>query len=254
VSASDELLADLEAGRRRAAWPDASVPGGWRVDPAVKEEILALFASDNRDWSLAGTFHFRDRASLPTQPPAEGVRIVPGGTTVRRGAHLASGVVVMPPAFVNVGAFIGEGTMVDSHALVGSCAQIGARVHLAAAVQIGGVLEPAGARPVVVEDDAFIGAGCLLLEGVLVGAGAVLGAGVLLTGTSRLYDVVEERMLQGTPESPLVVPPRAVVVPGSRAVPGAFAESHGLGVATALIVKRRDARTDARTALEEFLR
>ena len=179
---------------------------------------------------------------------------MPGGTAVRRGAHLADGVVVMPPSYVNVGAWVGEGTMVDSHVLVGSCAQIGARVHLAAGVTIGGVLEPPGARPVIVEDDAFVGAGSALLEGVLVGRGAVIGAGVTLTGSSRLYDLVRDRVLEGTAEAPLVVPAGAVVVPGARSVRGTFAAEHGLSVSVALLVKDRDAGTSARVALEEALR
>jgi 2,3,4,5-tetrahydropyridine-2-carboxylate N-succinyltransferase len=181
-------------------------------------------------------------------------RIVPGGTSMRAGVHLGPGVVVMPPSFVNVGAWIGEDTMVDSHVLVGSCAQIGARVHLSAGVSIGGVLEPAGARPVIVEDGAFVGAGSSLLEGVLVGAGAVIGAGVILTGTSRLYDLVRDRVITGTPDEPLAVPPGAVVVPGSRAMGGDFAASHGLSISVALLVKDRDAGTDARVALEDALR
>ena len=160
----------------------------------------------------------------------------------------------MPPSYINVGAWIGADSMVDSHVLVGSCAQIGARVHLAAGVTIGGVLEPAGARPVIVEDDAFIGAGSALLEGVLVGRGAVIGAGVTLTGTSRLYDLVRGEVLEGTAGSPLVVPPDAVVIPGSRVVNGQFAAMHGLSASVALLVKDRDAGTSARVALEGALR
>jgi len=179
---------------------------------------------------------------------------VPGGTSLRAGAHLEPGVVVMPPSFVNVGAWIGEGTMIDSHVLVGSCAQIGARVHLAAGAIVGGVLEPPGARPVIVEDDAFVGGGCGLYDGVLVGRGAVLAAGVILTGTSRLFDLVRERVLQGTPDVPLAVPDGAVVVPGTRGVTSGFGRANGLGIATAVIVKDRDARTDARAALEAALR
>jgi 2,3,4,5-tetrahydropyridine-2-carboxylate N-succinyltransferase len=163
-------------------------------------------------------------------------------------------VIVMPPSYVNIGAWVGAGTMVDSHVLVGSCAQIGERVHLAAGVTIGGVLEPAGARPVIVEDDAFVGAGSRLLEGVLVGAGVVIGAGVVLTGTSRLFDLVDERELVGTTDQPLVVPPGAVVVPGSRPASGRWAQARGLSISTALIVKRRDPGTDARLALESALR
>jgi 2,3,4,5-tetrahydropyridine-2-carboxylate N-succinyltransferase len=249
-----DLLDDLQAGRRRAAWPDASVSGGWRVDASVKDGILSLFRADNRTWSVGDTFHFADRATLPTRGVPDGVRVVPGGTALRAGAYLAPSVVVMPPSYVNIGAWVGAGSMVDSHVLVGSCAQIGERVHLSAGVQVGGVLEPAGARPVIVEDDAFVGGGCGLYEGVLIGRGAVLGAGVLLTGTSRLYDLAGERVLSGTPEEPLCVPPGAVVVPGVRALGDAFAREHGLGLATAVIVKQRDARTDARTALEAALR
>jgi 2,3,4,5-tetrahydropyridine-2-carboxylate N-succinyltransferase len=160
----------------------------------------------------------------------------------------------MPPSFVNVGAWIGEDAMVDSHVLVGSCAQIGARVHLSAGVTIGGVLEPAGARPVIVEDGAFVGAGSSLLEGILVGKEAVIGAGVVLTGTSRLYDLVRGRVLAGTPDTPLAVPPGAVVVPGTRPADGPFAREHGLSIAVALLVKDRDRGTDARVALEDALR
>lgn len=160
----------------------------------------------------------------------------------------------MPPSFINVGAWIGADTMINSHVLVGSCAQIGRRVHLAAGTVIGGVLEPPGARPVIVEDDAFVGGGSGLYDGVLVGRGAVIGAGVVLTGTSRLYDLVSEAMIEGSRDAPLAVPERAVVVPGTRAAMGDFGRSHGLGVATALIVKVRDAGTDARVALEEALR
>lgn len=249
------ILDDLEAGRRRAAWPDPAAIGGWRVDPAVKRAILATFADRTTIDSAAGPLTFRDRAALaPRDLRAGPWRIVPGGTAVRRGAFLADGVVIMPPSYVNVGAWVGAGTMVDSHVLVGSCAQIGADVHLAAGVTIGGVLEPPGARPVIVEDEAFVGAGSALLEGVLVGRGAVIAAGVTLTGTSRLYDLVRERVLVGTNEAPLVVPPGAVVVPGIRALAGAFAATHGLGAAVALLVKDRDPGTSARVALEGALR
>ena len=249
-----ELLAALAAGRLRAAEPDPSEPDGWRVRPDVKAAILACFADrTTASWEV-GPFAFHDRAALPPIDPGADRRIVPGGTAIRAGAHLAPGVIVMPPSYVNVGAWVGAGTMVDSHVLVGSCAQIGAGVHLAAGVTIGGVLEPAGARPVIVEDDAFVGAGSRLLEGVLVGAAAVIGAGVVLTGTSRLYDVVEERQLVGTVERPLVVPSGAVVVPGARPASGTWARDLGLTIATALIVKRRDPGTDARLALEAALR
>jgi 2,3,4,5-tetrahydropyridine-2-carboxylate N-succinyltransferase len=250
------ILDDLEAGRVRAAEPDATAPAGWRVRPDVKAAILARFADrTSRDWT-AGPLIFRDRASVPPRDDLAGGpwRIVPGGTAVRRGAHLGDGVVVMPPSYVNVGAWVGADTMVDSHVLVGSCAQIGARVHLAAGVTIGGVLEPPGARPVIVEDDAFVGAGSALLEGVLIGHSAVIGAGVTLTGTSRLYDLVRGSVLEGSTDAPLVVPAGAVVIPGSRRLAGAFATAHGLSATVALLVKDRDEGTSARVALEGALR
>ena len=250
------LLDDLDAGRRRAAWPDPAAPDGWRVDPDLRRELLALFREPAMcEWQVADVLAFRDRAALPTKRLLGGPwRVVPGGTSVRAGAFLGSGVVIMPPSYVNVGAWIGEETMVDSHVLVGSCAQVGARVHLAAGAQIGGVLEPANARPVIVEDDAFVGALCGLFDGVLVGRGAVLAAGVVLTGTSRLYDLVGERVLEGTPDAPLVVPPGAVVVPATRPARGAFASAQGIGLQCAAIVKLRDEGTSARTALEAALR
>jgi 2,3,4,5-tetrahydropyridine-2-carboxylate N-succinyltransferase len=249
------IVEQLESGTIRAAEPDPAAPDGWRVRPEVRAAILARFADrTTRDWSV-GPFRFRDRAGLPPRDLAEGSwRIVPGGTSIRAGAFLGEGVVVMPPSYVNVGAWIGAGTMVDSHVLVGSCAQVGAGVHLAAGVLLGGVLEPPGARPVIVEDDAFVGASSVLLEGVLVRRGAVIAAGVTLTGTSRLFDLTTGDALAGSVERPLVVPPGAVVVPGSRTLSGPFAEEHGLSIATAIVVKRRDPGTDARVALETALR
>jgi 2,3,4,5-tetrahydropyridine-2-carboxylate N-succinyltransferase len=252
--ATAKLLVDLATGTIRAAEPDPSAPDGWRVRPDVKAAILACFADTTMTSWRVGPFAFHDRANLPPMDPGPDRRIVPGGTAIRAGAYLAPGVIVMPPSYVNVGAWIGAGAMVDSHVLVGSCAQVGERVHLAAGATIGGVLEPAGARPVIVEDDVFVGAGSRLLEGVLVGAGAVIGAGVVLTGTSRLFDLVEEGELRGTADRPLVVPAGAVVVPGSRPASGAWAREHGLAIATALIVKYRDPGTDARVALESALR
>ena len=267
ASTTASILDDLDAGRRRAAVPDATAPGGWRADPEVKAAILTCFRDrTTATWEIDGAFTFRDRVGLPLKDlvSSEGAtaaleagrpwRVVPGGTSVRAGVYLGPGVVMMPPSFVNVGAWIGEDTMVDSHVLVGSCAQVGARVHLSAGVSIGGVLEPAGARPVIVEDDAFVGAGSSLLEGVLVGAGAVIAAGVILTGTSRLYDLVRGRVLTGTLDAPLAVPAGAVVVPGTRALGGAFAQEHGLSASVAILVKDRDAGTSARVALEDALR
>jgi 2,3,4,5-tetrahydropyridine-2-carboxylate N-succinyltransferase len=256
------VLADLDAGRRRAAWPDPDAPDGWRVDPSVKADILTRFRDPaSREWDLGGALRFRDRIGVPPRemPPAAAAdgrapRIVPGGTSLRAGVRMGDGVVVMPPSFVNVGAWIGDHVMVDSHVLVGSCAQIGDRVHLAAGVVVGGVLEPPGARPVIVEDDAFVGAGSALLDGLLVGRRAVIGAGVTLTGTSRLYDLVDGRLLRGSAGRPLRVPDGSVVVPGTRTLSGPFAARHGLAVAVALVIKRRDPGTDARVALEEALR
>jgi 2,3,4,5-tetrahydropyridine-2-carboxylate N-succinyltransferase len=249
------VLDALETGHLRAAEPDPAAPGGWVVRPEVKAAILERFVDRTLvDWPV-GPFRFRDRVGVPPHDLAdESLRIVPGGTSVRAGAYLGQGVVIMPPSFINIGAWVGPGSMIDSHVLVGSCAQIGSGVHLAAGVLIGGVLEPPGARPVIVEDDAFVGAGVALLDGVLVGSGAVIGAGLTLTGTSRIYDLVRRRVLEGTPAAPLAVPSGAVVVPGSRSIDGDFGRQHGLSVATALLVKDRDAGTDARVALEDALR
>jgi 2,3,4,5-tetrahydropyridine-2,6-dicarboxylate N-succinyltransferase len=250
------ILDDLEAGRVRAATPEPAAPDGWHVDTDVRSAIVTVFRDqETRDWS-AGPLTFRDRTALAPRGNLAGGpwRVVPGGTAIRRGAHLGVGVIVMPPSFINVGAWVGPDAMIDSHVLVGSCAQIGARVHLAAGVTIGGVLEPPSARPVIVEDDAFIGAGSALLDGVLVGRDAVIGAGVSLTGTSRLYDLVRGQVITGSADRPLAVPPGSVVVPGTRAAGGTFAREHGLAIATAIIVKGRDPGTAARVALEAALR
>lgn len=258
----EELLDALESGLVRVA--ERGDDGRWTVHAWVKEEILAIFRSSpvvpaglelqppaEQELAL-----FRDKAPLAVRrfSAASGVRVVPGGSAIRRGAHLAPGVVCMPPMYVNVGAHVGAGTMIDSHALVGSCAQIGARVHLSAGAQVGGVLEPPGARPVIVEDGAFVGGNTGLYEGVLVREGAVIAAGVVLTAATRVYDLVEERELTGSRAEPLEIPARAVVVPGVRPVAGAFARERRLHQACALIVKYRDARTDAATLLEEALR
>ena len=254
-TALGNLLDDLETGVLRAAEPDPDAPDGWRVRPDVKTAILDRFLDRTASTWVAGPLTFRDRAGLPPRDMRDGPwRVVPGGTAVRRGTYLGEGVVVMPPSYINIGAWIGAGTMVDSHVLVGSCAQIGAGVHLSAGVTIGGVLEPAGARPVIVEDEAFVGAGSALLEGVLVRRAAVIGAGVTLTGTSHLYDLVRGVVLSGTVDRPLVVPPNAVVVPGARPVSGEFGERHGVSISVALLIKDRDPGTSARVALEAVLR
>ena len=253
--AVEALLDALEAGEVRAATPDAESPTGWRAEAWVKDGILAAFALGVDVDVAAPPFGFRDRDTLPPRTPAPpGVRIVPGGSAVRRGAHLGRGVVVMPPAYVNVGAHVGAGSMVDSHALVGSCAQIGSKVHLSAAAQVGGVLEPVGALPVVVEDEVFVGGGVGLYEGVVVKRRSVLGAGVVLTSSSVVYDLPGERVLRAEAGAPLVIPEGSVVVMGSRPASGDFAREHGIALATPVIVKRRDEKTDAKTALEEVLR
>jgi 2,3,4,5-tetrahydropyridine-2-carboxylate N-succinyltransferase len=253
-AAVEELLDALEAGTVRAAAPDGK--GRWRVEGWVKEGILLAFRLGGvRELEIAPGLRFHDRELLPPRVPDPAkVRMVPGGSAVRRGSFLGAGVVIMPPAYVNVGAYVDEGSMIDSHALVGSCAQVGCRVHVSAAVQVGGVLEPVGARPVIVEDEVLLGGQVGLYEGVRVRARAVLGAGLVLTGTSRVYDLVEGREWAGSAEEPLEVPEGAVVVPGSRPASGAYARELGLSLQTPLIVKYRDARTDARAALEEALR
>jgi 2,3,4,5-tetrahydropyridine-2-carboxylate N-succinyltransferase len=244
----ERLLDALERGELRAASRDRA--GAWEPNAWVKQAILAGFRRTPMIEIEGFGAPAIDKSGYPPRRFAkdEGVRLVPGGSAVRRGAFVARGVVIMPPAYVNVGAYVDEGTMIDSHALVGSCAQVGKRVHLSAAAQLGGVLEPAGARPVVVEDDAFIGALAGVFEGVIVRTRAVLASGVVLTRSSPIYDLVLERELRGE------VPAGAVVVPGSRPAAGAFARERGLQLAAACIVKYRDEKTDAATALESALR
>jgi len=255
--AVDELLTALERGDVRAA--ECSAKGEWHAVPWVKEGILLAFRVGRVvDMSPAGgsPFHFADKHTLTTQAfaPERGVRVVPGGSTVRRGAFVGAGVVCMPPMFINAGAYVGTGAMVDSHALIGSCAQIGERVHVSAAAQIGGVLEPVNATPVVVEDDAFIGGNCGVYEGTVVRRRAVLAPGVLLTRGTPVYDAVREKVYRADRDSPLEVPEGAVVVPGARRASGGWAQEFGLSLAAPVIVKYRDASTDAATALETSLR
>ncbi|MCS7301505.1 MAG: 2,3,4,5-tetrahydropyridine-2,6-dicarboxylate N-succinyltransferase [Fimbriimonadales bacterium] len=251
-----ELLDALERGEARAAEPDPASPTGWRVNAWVKQGILLGFRLGRLTPMHWGGVAFLDRHLYPPRAfgLSDGVRIVPGGTAIRRGACLRAGVVVMPPAYVNVGAYVGEGTMIDSHALVGSCAQIGARVHLSAGCQIGGVLEPVSALPVIIEDEALIGGCSGVFEGTIVKRGAVIGAGVILTRSTPLYDLVHERIIRAEGDLPLIVPENAVVVAGSRPASGAFAQQHGLHLYAPVVVKYRDARTDAAVALEEALR
>jgi 2,3,4,5-tetrahydropyridine-2,6-dicarboxylate N-succinyltransferase len=248
------LLTELEKGTVRAAVRDAD--GIWTAQAWVKEGILAAFRFGVASEFASGSLSFIDKDTIPPRrfKVADGIRIVPGGSSIRRGAYVAKNVVIMPPAFVNVGAYVDEGTMVDSHALVGSCAQIGQRVHLSAGAQIGGVLEPIGQLPVVIEDDVVVGGNTGIYEGTIVRGRAVIGAGVVLTGSTPVYDVVRGQVYRRTPQRPLEIPYGAVVVPGSRPLKGAFAEQHGLSIATPLIVKYRDDKTDSATALEDALR
>lgn len=242
------LLVALETGAIRAA--ERMEDGTWRTNAWVKQAILCGFRRTSLAEMPGPGYPTFDKTAYPPRHFGleDAVRLVPGGSAVRRGAHIARSVVLMPPAYVNVGAFVDEGTMVDSHALVGSCAQIGKRVHLSAAAQIGGVLEPAGAQPVIVEDDAFVGGLVGLFEGIVVRRRAVLASGVVITGSTVIYDLVHSRELRQE------VPEGAVVVPGSRPASGDYAKARGLQVSAPCIVKYRDDRTDAATALEQALR
>jgi|SRR5665213_343764 2,3,4,5-tetrahydropyridine-2-carboxylate N-succinyltransferase len=257
----EELLELMEAGAVRAA--ERNSAGDWHAVAWVKRGILLGFRVGRIvDMSLGSTaegstqFSFFDKDTYPARVLAlgDGVRIVPGGSAIRRGAFVARGVVCMPPSYVNVGAYIGAGTMIDSHALVGSCAQVGERVHLSAAAQLGGVLEPINASPVVIENDVVVGGNCGVYEGTVVQERAVLGSGVILTRGTPVYDLVNETIHRASGDRPLVIPAGAVVVPGSRPASTAWGQEHKLSIATPIIVKYRDDRTDAATALEDSLR
>ena len=229
----------------------------WQVNHWVKMGILLGFRWGRlTDYSIDQEFRFFDKSTFPLKKlhVSDEVRQVPGGSSIRDGSYVAPGVVIMPPAYINVGACVEAGSMIDSHTLVGSCAQIGKRVHLSAGAQIGGVLEPVGAMPVIIDDEVLIGGNCGVYEGTIVSRRAVIGAGTILTGSTPLFDLVNKKVYRQTPDSPLVVPPGAVVVPGSRTLAGTFATEHGISVSTPLIVKYRDERTDAATVLEEALR
>ena len=247
------FLGLLEAGHLRAAHKEGNA---WVVDARVKHGILLGFRLGRLVELGDASLPFIDKDTYPVRSfaPHERVRVVPGGSSVRRGAHIGAGVTIMPPAYVNVGSFVDEGTMVDSHALVGSCAQIGKRVHLSAAAQIGGVLEPVGALPVIIEDDVLVGGNCGVYEGTIIRSRVVLGAGVVLTRSTRVYDLVHERELSAEKENPLEIPAGAVVVPGSRPVSSPWGHQLGLHVAAPMIVKYRDEKTDAKAALEQALR
>jgi 2,3,4,5-tetrahydropyridine-2-carboxylate N-succinyltransferase len=252
----DTLLAMLEHGEVRAAEPNRD--GAWAAVTWVKRGILLGFRVGRLvDMSVEGSpFRFFDKDTYParTLTLQDNVRVVPGGSVVRRGAYLAPGVVCMPPMYVNVGAWVGAGTMIDSHALVGSCAQIGERVHLSAAAQIGGVLEPAHATPVVIENDVFVGGNCGVYEGTIVKQRAVLAAGVILTRAIPVFDLVREVVYRADATQPMVIPEGAVVVPGARTLQKGWGAKHGISLAAPVIVKYRDSTTDASTSLEKWLR
>jgi 2,3,4,5-tetrahydropyridine-2-carboxylate N-succinyltransferase len=254
------LLAALEEGTLRAADRDSS--GNWNAVAWVKRGILLGFRvgvmvdMSPRTSGAHDGFRFFDKDTYPPRQLAlsDGIRVVPGGSSIRRGAYVASGVVCMPPMYINVGAYVGSGTMIDSHALVGSCAQVGQRVHLSAAAQLGGVLEPVNAAPVVIEDDVVVGGNCGIYEGTVVRKGAVIGAGVVLTRGTPVYDLVHETVHRSEAGKPLVIPENAVVVPGARQVRGSWPAEQGIALQTPVIVKYRDEKTDAATALESWLR
>jgi 2,3,4,5-tetrahydropyridine-2-carboxylate N-succinyltransferase len=248
----------LSSGAVRAAEPDASSPFGWRVNTWVKQGILLGFKfGELADVSMDhGRWPFYDKDTLPLKRPglSAAVRIVPGGSAIRDGAYVAPGVICMPPMYVNIGAWVGEQSLIDSHALVGSCAQVGARVHVSAGAQIGGVIEPVGALPVIVEDEVLVGGNTGIYEGAVIKTRAVIAAGTILTGSTPVYDLVKGVVIKPTADSPLVIPPGAVVVPGARAVSPDKDRGWGLSLSTPVIVKYRDSRTDTRTELEAWIR
>ena len=253
-----QLRSALSAGRVRAAEPDTSAATGWSVNAWVKKGILvgfrvgAIVAYPSAD----STAPYLDKDTLPlkSMDHASGVRIVPGGSSIRDGAYVGPGVICMPPMYINIGAYVGEASLIDSHALVGSCAQIGARVHISAGAQIGGVLEPVGATPVIVEDDALVGGNTGLYEGAVVRRRAVIGAGTVLTGSTPVFDLPRGELIKSQPGVPTVIPEGAVVVPGARAVNTSPGSEWGVSLATPVIVKYRDDRTDTRTELEAWIR
>ncbi len=274
--AFDKFKAALNEGRVRAAEPDPSQPAGWRVNAWVKKGILLGFRigrivempvaplyerreSTSRRSQTGATMidsQFRDKHTFPLKhiPANHNIRVVPGGSSVRDGCYIGKNVTCMPPMYVNVGAYVDDGTMIDSHALVGSCAQVGKRCHLSAAAQIGGVLEPVGALPVIIEDEVLVGGNCGVYEGTIVGRGAVLAAGTILTGSTPVYDLVRETVYRREGSTPLIIPPGAVVVPGARAVTKGRGKELGISLYTPVIIKYRDEKTDQAVRLEELLR
>jgi 2,3,4,5-tetrahydropyridine-2-carboxylate N-succinyltransferase len=249
----DQFKAALNEGQVRAAEPAAE---GWKANTWVKKGILLGFRI-GRIVEMHGLgLPFYDKHTYPLKwiPPGQNVRVVPGGSSIRDGCYVGKNVTCMPPMYVNVGAYVDDGTMIDSHALVGSCAQIGKRVHLSAAAQIGGVLEPVGALPVIIEDEVLVGGNCGVFEGTIVGQAAVLAAGVILTGSTPVYDLVRDSVHRREGDQPLKIPPGAVVVPGARAVNQGRGRDWGLSLYTPVIIKYRDEKTDQSVRLEELLR
>ena len=249
----EEVVKALEEGSVRVA---EKTPEGWKVNSWVKEAILEGFRKGKLVDMSKEEYSFFDKDTRPLKKFSleDRVRIVPGGSSVRCGAYLAPSVIMMPPSYVNIGAYVDEGTMVDSHALVGSCAQVGKNVHISAASQIGGVLEPAGALPVIIEDNAFIGGNCGIYEGTIVSEAAVIGSGVILTKGTPIYDAVNGGYVLKSETGQTVVPPGAVVVPGSRPIAKGPGKDAGIHVSTPVIVKYRDGKTDASVELETLLR
>ncbi len=254
--AFDQFKAALNEGEARAAEPDPGSPTGWKVNPWVKKGILLGFRIGRVVEMPPADLQFRDKHTYPIRKLAgdRNVRVVPGGSSIRDGCYIGRNVTCMPPMYVNAGAYVDDGTMIDSHALVGSCAQIGKRCHLSAAAQIGGVLEPVGALPVIIEDDVLVGGNCGVYEGTIVGKEAVLAPGTILTGSTPVYDLVRDAVYRRAEDRPLMIPPGAVVVPGSRAVSKGRGKEWGLSLYTPVIIKYRDEKTDQAVRLEDLLR
>jgi 2,3,4,5-tetrahydropyridine-2-carboxylate N-succinyltransferase len=251
-----EFKQALNEGRVRAAEPDAGSPSGWRVNGWVKKGILLGFRLGRVEPMPPAGLQFRDKHTYPLKqlPEGQNIRVVPGGSSIRDGCYIGKNVTCMPPMYINVGAYVDDGTMVDSHALVGSCAQVGKRVHISAAAQIGGVLEPIGALPVIIEDEALIGGNCGVYEGTIVGQGAVLAAGTIITGSTPVYDLVRDMVYRREADAPLRIPAGAVVVPGSRSVTQGRGKELGISLYTPVIIKYRDEKTDHAVRLEDLLR
>jgi 2,3,4,5-tetrahydropyridine-2,6-dicarboxylate N-succinyltransferase len=259
IQTFNEFKFFLNVGDVRAAAPSSvdGNHGGWLVNDWVKKGILLGFRLGVlTDVSIDKHFKYFDKNTYPLKKITleNQIRIVPGGSSIRDGSYIAPGVMIMPPAYINVGAYVGSETMIDSHALVGSCAQVGKRVHISAAAQVGGVLEPIGAMPVIIEDDVFIGGNCGIYEGTIVKQRAVIAAGVILTGSTPVYDLINEKICRKTIDTPLIIPEGAVVVPGTRIASAPFAIKHQISIYAPIIIKYRDKNTDAATILEESLR